>query len=62
MPVFEYECKCGHLTTEITKEPKKTVKCEKCGGRAKKIISVPVVQMRFYSPAHPRFMRGQRKW
>ncbi len=62
MPVFEYECTCGHVTDEVTKEPKKTIKCEECGKRAKKIISVPVVQMRFYSPSHPRFFRGQRKW
>jgi len=60
MPLFEYECKCGHVTAQVSQEPKKTCKCEECGKRAQKIISVPVIQMRQYSPKHPRFMRGQR--
>lgn len=64
MPAYEYECECGHITVEFLHEVpdkvKQTKKCAKCGKKAKKKISVPVVQMRQYSPAHPRFMRGQR--
>ncbi len=30
MPLFRYECECGHTTVEVSKRPVVNI-CEKCG-------------------------------
>ena len=48
MPIYEYECtKCGHQFELIQKvdDPPKT-KCEKCRGRAERLISSPAIQFK----------------
>lgn len=44
MPIHEYECsKCGHVDEAgygWTENIPETRKCPKCGGRARKIISL----------------------
>ena len=43
MPTYEFECtKCQHVTEKICeiKQRRATTKCEKCGARAKFIMSV----------------------
>jgi putative FmdB family regulatory protein len=39
MPVYEFECRCGEVTEELTKMDTRSITCPKCGKKAKKIIS-----------------------
>ena len=39
MPVYEFECRCGEVTEELTKMGTRSIICPKCGKKAKKIIS-----------------------
>ena len=39
MPVYEFKCRCGHVTEELVRMGTETVKCPACGARAEKIIS-----------------------
>lgn len=41
MPIYEFECKEGHITSELVKLGTETTKCKTCGAVAKKILSVP---------------------
>jgi len=44
MPVYEYRCaECGQITTrfESIHSNRKTVKCDKCGKKAVRIVSLP---------------------
>ena len=42
MPVYEYKClKCNHKQEKLVRGKESLVRCEKCGGRAQKIMSVP---------------------
>jgi putative FmdB family regulatory protein len=39
MPVYEFECKCGHNFEELVKMDTNARKCPKCSSQAKKIMS-----------------------
>ena len=39
MPVYEFECKCGHQFEELVPMDTKTYKCPQCHKLAKKIMS-----------------------
>lgn len=46
MPLYRYECRCGHAVEQL--EPmraegktRRTVKCPKCRKRARRVISAP---------------------
>ena len=39
MPVYEFECECGHQFEELVRMDTKTRECPKCSKRAKKIMS-----------------------
>jgi len=39
MPVYEFECTCGHVTEEIVPMGTKQIKCPKCRKQAQKILS-----------------------
>jgi len=39
MPVYEFECKCGHLSEEFVKMGTESIACPKCGNIAQKIMS-----------------------
>ncbi len=48
MPIYEYECKkCGHrfeVIQKLSDAPLK--KCEKCKGKAERLISSPAIQFK----------------
>lgn len=48
MPIYEYECtKCGHrfeVIQKVSDAPLK--KCEKCKGKAERLISSPAIQFK----------------
>ena len=64
MPIYEYVCKrCDNRFEEMLsvadgaarlKEP-----CEACNGELVRPFGAPAIHM-YYSPMHPRHMRGQR--
>ena len=39
MPVYEFKCKCGHITEELVRMDTQVVECPKCHDKAKKILS-----------------------
>ena len=39
MPVYEFECSCGNVAEDLVRMGTRSIKCPKCGGRAKKIMS-----------------------
>lgn len=40
MPLYGYECACGHRLVELQDMPgKETMTCDKCGGKAVRVIS-----------------------
>lgn len=39
MPVYEFQCKCGHITEKLVRMDTETVECPKCHAKAKKILS-----------------------
>lgn len=42
MPLYEYECSCGHSFKELGPvRGRLTAKCPKCARRAGKVMSVP---------------------
>ena len=48
MPIYEYRCtKCGHRFEAIQKfsDPRSS-KCEKCTGKAERLISSPAIQFK----------------
>ena len=48
MPIYEYRCtKCGHRFEAIQKfsDPRSS-KCEKCKGKAERLISSPAIQFK----------------
>ena len=40
MPVYEFKCQCGLVTERLVKIGVEEIKCPKCGGKAKRIISL----------------------
>jgi putative FmdB family regulatory protein len=42
MAVYEYRCSCGMTLDKVTKDynPSDTMKCPKCGKRAKRVVSL----------------------
>lgn len=48
MPIYEYRCtKCGHRFEAIQKVSDPPLsKCEKCKGRAERLISSPAIQFK----------------
>lgn len=67
MPIYAYKCsECGNEFDEMTSISDGGVRrledpCPECGKVAlKKKITAPQLHMRL-SPAHPRYMRGQRQ-
>jgi putative FmdB family regulatory protein len=67
MPIYEYKCqRCGKSFEEMLSVAAGTVRevdpCPDCGKRAlKRVIGIPAVHT-YYSPMHPRHMRGQRQY
>ena len=42
MPLYEFECeKCKNTQEELIFSKEEKIRCDKCGGRLKKIISRP---------------------
>jgi putative FmdB family regulatory protein len=43
MPMYEFKCKDGHITTELMSfhAAAKSIQCHACGKKAKRIISLP---------------------
>jgi len=39
MPIYEFECRCGHKEEKLVKAETKTIKCSDCGRRMKRLIS-----------------------
>jgi putative FmdB family regulatory protein len=40
MPIYEYECtECGYIQEVLYKKEFKRIRCDNCGGSAKKIMS-----------------------
>lgn len=39
MPVYEFQCKCGHITEALVRMDTQTVECPHCQDKAKKIMS-----------------------
>jgi len=39
MPVYEFQCKCGHIAEELVRMDTESIECPKCHAKAKKIIS-----------------------
>jgi len=39
MPVYEFECNCGHSFEELVKMGTKSMECPKCREKASKIMS-----------------------
>jgi putative FmdB family regulatory protein len=39
MPVYEFECKCGHITEALVRMDTRSIECSKCHDKADKIIS-----------------------
>ena len=39
MPVYEFECKCGHTFEELVRMDTKSHECPRCHKKAKKIMS-----------------------
>jgi putative FmdB family regulatory protein len=39
MPVYEFQCTCGHVTEALVRMDTKTVACPKCNAKARKILS-----------------------
>ena len=39
MPVYEFQCKCGHITEELVQMDTQSIECPKCQEKAKKILS-----------------------
>jgi putative FmdB family regulatory protein len=39
MPVYEFQCKCGHITEALVRMDTKAVECPKCHDEARKILS-----------------------
>jgi putative FmdB family regulatory protein len=48
MPIYEYRCtKCGHRFEAIQKVSDRPIsKCEKCKGKAERLISSPAIQFK----------------
>jgi len=39
MPVYEFECQCGHIIEKIVRMNTEQIECPKCHKMAKKIMS-----------------------
>lgn len=39
MPVYEFECECGHCFEELVKMGTKSMECPNCNKKASKIMS-----------------------
>lgn len=46
MPVYEFECKCGHVFEELVRMNTKTSECPHCKGKAKKIMSTCTFELK----------------
>ena len=47
MPIYEFQCEEGHITSDLVKMGTETNKCKTCGKPAQKIMSVtadPVIE------------------
>lgn len=62
MPIYEFECAKGHITSDLVKLDTKSVKCKTCGQLAKKIISVPAEPViEGYSYKNLYGLKGKKK-
>ena len=57
MPVFDYECSCGHTEERIESYSVNYVVCPHCGGKAEKIISFTKVSIANQDAAWIRSVR-----
>jgi putative FmdB family regulatory protein len=39
MPMYEFKCECGEVSEELVRMGTETIKCPKCGRKARKILS-----------------------
>ena len=46
MPVYEFECKCGHVFEELVRMDTKQKKCPRCRKMAKKIMSACTFELK----------------
>ena len=46
MPVYEFECKCGHNFEELVKMDTKSMKCPLCQKNAPKIMSACTFELK----------------
>jgi putative FmdB family regulatory protein len=46
MPVYEFQCECGHVTEELVPMDTSTVECPKCHKKAKKILSTCTFELK----------------
>jgi putative FmdB family regulatory protein len=65
MPTYDFQCACGEKTEKVTLSNQKTVKCPKCGKRAKRLPPCPNAICRYSlferNAGNPRVNRG-RGW
>lgn len=43
MPIFDFQCSCGHIEERVEPFTVLSIKCPECGGKAEKILSVSSV-------------------
>ena len=60
MPIYDYECKCGHEFESLESKDMPRKKCPECGKIAKRVLpkNPPQVHM-YHSPMNPRRGRGR---
>jgi len=46
MPVYEFECECGHVTEGLVKLGTKEIPCPECNHKAKKIMSLCTFELK----------------
>lgn len=39
MPVYEFQCQCGHVTEALVRMDTQSIQCPQCHSTAKKILS-----------------------
>jgi putative FmdB family regulatory protein len=61
MPTYEYECQeCGAKTDfNCGVNTVFAIECKKCGGRAKRIYTPPVIIQKGYKETDARYNRGR---
>jgi len=62
MPIYEFECRCGHKEEKLVGIKTKTIKCPCCSRRMKKLISVSSFHLAGHGWAKDSYgLRGEEK-